>query len=1404
MRLHNIALAMLRILFAVIIVLPGAACARAQAPTPGPTLNATAGPSPTPQPVSATEGPVRQYLAVAPRVLQAGQQEPISVALFNGSQPAAGTVAISLRQGSSTVAEAQGRIEGRGEVTLAVPRVPAGDYELHLTGTGFHAQSPVRVEETALVFVETDKPIYKPGQTAHLRVLTLDSDLRPVSLPVTLEVADAKGIKVFRREATTDDYGLLNADLPLSTEPNLGVWKATVQAAQGQSQLDFRVERYVLPKYEVNVDLAKDWALASEPITGTVSAEYAYGKPVSGEVEIVATRYVGQWEEYAHITRNLDGSTAFELPPVGYVAGVPEAGGQGNVQLTVTVREKSTGYEQKTTQLLTVAATPVVLRVIAESASFKPGLPLNLLVLAQTPDKKPADARVAVQVDYMDQDLGMTSETREVTVSGGKGRLQIIPPKGAISFTLNATSGEAYTSLVMTAGYSPTGSFINLEQTSQGDLKVGGTARFHVNATQEARHFYYEVLARGRVVFSGVSDSPDITLTLTPAMAPSARLLVYQILPNNEVAADFLPFDVTGDYPLAVQAGFDQPEVRPGAPVTVSVQTDGPARVGLAAVDRSVFILAENRLNLQQVFDQLEQLYMQPQAELHQAEPLTKITTYGASQVFAEAGVVVLSNQQVPQGQEYQLPQPKFEVLRGDVAVAGAAPEVEMAAPQAAAPAHANDEGGSLAEVQRVRQFFPETWLWSTVDTDPSGKATLPATAPDSITTWMLRAVALSKDKGLGISESQLRVLQPFFVQVDLPYSAIRGEQFPVQVALYNYTDSPQDFTVELAGADWFDLTGPATQTVTVGANDVASAQFTIRPQGLGTHQIKVTARSHSDADAIVKDLIVEPEGVAREAVDNLVVAAGKSQTIDLTIPQGVIEGSPRAYIGVTGSYLTQAMDGLEGLLRMPFGCGEQNMILFAPNVFVTQYLRETNQMKPEVMAKAESLMTTGYQRELIYRRADASFSAFGDQDEQGSLWLTAFVLKTFAQAKSLMYIDPAVLDGAKAWIIQHQNADGSFDPVGFIHHEDMLGGLKGKTALTAYVAIALREAGETEAAGRAIHYVEGALKPGDDVYTLALSAYALELAKSPAAAQAYDRLLKAAHEADGGLYWGDEIRPEPLPQANGGEAAPVLPPSNRSATIETTGYALLALTEHGDRMNASRAARWLVSQRNAYGGYGSTQDTVVGLQALTRFAAGNKADVDATVTLRSGSWQKELRVSPENVDVLQTVDAPVGGQVSVSVQGKGQVVLQAVRRYNVPEPKAKQNSAFQLDVQYGTQQVAVNDLIAITASVRFTPPKPMQAGMVVVDVAVPTGFSAEESTVQQAVQKNAKIKRYEIAGRKVVFYIEDLAPNEQIAFSFQARALYPVRAQAVTSDAYAYYQPELKGESLGGALTVR
>ena len=128
----------------------------------------------------------------------------------------------------------------------------------------------------------------------------------------------------------------------------------------------------------------------------------------------------------------------------------------------------------------------------------------------------------------------------------------------------------------------------------------------------------------------------------------------HQVLPNGEVAADYLPFEVTDSYPMKLDTAFDSDEVRPGEAVEIALTTQGKAKVGLAAVDRSVYVLRDNRLNLRQVFKELKRLNQPPQVEVREERPLRRITTQGAEETFRDAGLIVMTNRTVPGGREHQ------------------------------------------------------------------------------------------------------------------------------------------------------------------------------------------------------------------------------------------------------------------------------------------------------------------------------------------------------------------------------------------------------------------------------------------------------------------------------------------------------------------------------------------------------------------------------------------------------------------------------------------------------------------------------------------------------------------------------------------------------------------------------
>ena len=367
---------------------------------------------------------VNSYVALVPNILRPGEHETVSLTLFHGDKLATGTVEVALLQDGREVLKQAAEIDGKGAIDFQVPLLPQGEYEMEVRGEGFFDRTKVRVEEGTLLFLETDKPIYKPGQTIHAGHITRLRAEAGVT-EATVEVLDAKGIKVFKQDVQTDEYGMATLDLPLSTEPNLGVWKVTAKAGKRSAQLDVRVEEYVLPKYEVKVDLPKEWVLASDPINGKVERRVQLrqaGAGRAGDQGHPLRRHVAGVRQ-----RHRPRSTArrdFELPAVELRHRRARGGGMGNVHWRSRCAEKATGYEEKTTRLLTVAAVAGQRPAHPRERHLQAGAALHLPGRHRDPGQQAGGRRRrALNITYLGEGLpdGRARRPRRSRRSSGQG-----------------------------------------------------------------------------------------------------------------------------------------------------------------------------------------------------------------------------------------------------------------------------------------------------------------------------------------------------------------------------------------------------------------------------------------------------------------------------------------------------------------------------------------------------------------------------------------------------------------------------------------------------------------------------------------------------------------------------------------------------------------------------------------------------------------------------------------------------------------------------------------------------------------------------------------------------------------------------------------------------------------------
>lgn len=1374
---------------------------------------------------------------VAPRKVYAGGKSSLTLTTFDSAtrQPVARAFAVVLLspEGAqvATISAGATGSSGHRQIEFDVPPLGAGTYKIQasITGVSEKLEVSTTLSRAPGILLETDKPIYKPSQRIQGRVILLDNGLRPLAGAVEVTFHDGKGVRIDRKQLLADEFGVAAFSLDLAKELNFGTWKIRARSEGSESVRDVRVEEYTLPHYDLSVKLPKSWALVDEPIEGSVEAKYFFGKDVEGTGKVIAKRYVGTWEDYASASGNLSaGKLAFRLPPVGFVAGTPGSSGQGSVTLEVSVTD-STGHTQTTTEAITIAEAPVVLTLISRSKDLKPGIPLDLLVGTKGPDGSvlslPVNAHVAFRSD---QGAGLGESDHVVNTVDGQGTLSLTPPANTAfaELTARAQLSGHETSAVLYVGsaFSTSGSFLSLARTG-GDAPaaVGQVLSFSVVSTHPGT-VYYEVYAGGRTVLSDASESDTFSIHVTPDMSPRAKVVAYKINPDNEVAADSLSFDVKLSVSVTLNAGFSADQVKPGDPVQVTVDAGTGRRtlLGVSIVDQSVLALGQSRLHLADVFAELERRFLEPEAEVHEGGGggapgggpvrggiavdggpgggfFESPRTRGALDTLHEAGleIAVTKGITVPAGGE-------IDFWRGRLDAA------EDGGPVAPGANPAAGGGGGVSAPPRVRQYFPETWLWEPLLlTDDAGRTTLDLTAPDSITGWKLAVVGTSPgasgSAGITFGEDDLKVFQDFFVDLSLPYSVVRGEVFPVKVDLFNYAEEDQSVELSLDESAAFEMAGDSSLTVTVPAGSTSSVRFPIRPTKLGEFPLSLHATGSSLADAVVRQILVVPEGRPVEIVSNSVIDAGASAAIDLSIPPEAVSGSARAYLNITPSPVSQTLSGVSDLLGMPYGCGEQNMIFTAPDIEILKYLRELGELSVEIRATAEYYVNVGYQRELTFGTDDGGFAAFGGA--QGSLWLTAFVLSTFSGAREVRDIDESVLSRAASLLVSRQKADGSFQTDNFLIHQEMDGGLGNIYAMAAYVTNALADyilaapegtvpAEVTAAVGKGAGYLAESRTtlPGikDDAYSLSIAAVALQKAPgfSAAAEATLDRLVQLGKTDGVGIHW------EPYP-------------------VESTGYSAMALLlSNGGvgRPEAAGAVDWLSTQRNSLGGYGeSTQDTVVAIRALFLAARKVHRNLDATLTVQSGETTLfTLHVDSSNYDLFHQFELPLNaeeppinspGSLDLKSAGKGSVGFQVVKRFNVPGDLLPPPRDMLIDVFYDASHIEVDDKLDVRVTLKYTGYKE-KTGMVIADIGVPTGFDAVRASLDALVSAKTA-SRVEVAGRKVIFYIDALLKDKPLSFTFQIWALYPVSADGPISRVYEYYDQKVEAYHHQQPLTV-
>uniref|UniRef100_A0A3B5MIA9 Anaphylatoxin-like domain-containing protein n=1 Tax=Xiphophorus couchianus TaxID=32473 RepID=A0A3B5MIA9_9TELE len=606
--------------------------------------------------------------------------------------------------------------------------------------------------------------------------------------------------------------------------------------------------------------------------------------------------------------------------------------------------------------------------------------------------------------------------------SGSDGLLYFIcnPQKNAVRAQLKfetadptlPAESQASLTLEAVAYHSPNQRYLYINTPMFGhSLRVSHYANIQVYTAAPSylniRTLNYLVLSKGKVVFfnsqnfaSSVDNRQNLNFLVTASMVPSIRLLVYYVLDGEgttELVADSVWMEVKDKCVNGLQV---LQLYKPKENIKLDIRTNQGSMVALSAVDSAVFSLRRNyRDPVSMVLRHFEQSDLgcgggggKDNADVFRLAGLTFMTNANAAPSSNEpCTAAVRSKRQLSNAQKEAKARtfgPRKSCCLGGMMFMPKGMTCQEYANQTFQRLRQNNEGCKTAFRQcceffqqhldqsdslvlgrhganfdeaplLVRSYFPESWLWE-VQRARSGQLSISRTLPDSLTTWVVKAIGMSPE-GMCVSDPvKVSVNQPLSVDVPLPYQVVRGEQLELQGSVYNQQDDNIKFCVTLTVGPALCLLksrptprqeGHHTTVCTwsiLAAGEVGKVTFTLLGLEPGEHTLTFTLITQSGAKDVVKKMLrVVPEGVRQE-----VNSGGRLD------PQGLyglwtpswFTSNPRHRLTCTGELPGEVLsvildpEGLKRLLSLPPGSAVAEVDRLLPLIQVYQYL-ETNSL---------------------------------------------------------------------------------------------------------------------------------------------------------------------------------------------------------------------------------------------------------------------------------------------------------------------------------------------------------------------------------------------------------------------------------------------------------------------------
>jgi len=1254
-------------------------------------------------------------------------------------------------------------------------------------------------------YIYTDKPVYRPGHPVRLKAILRWREkgaLVPFERkPVEIAIADTNDKVVFRASRPVDEFGSASASYTLPSGAALGSYTIRVNSGDETATGSFDVQEYRKPEFDVAVRPAATFVVQGGNLVATVNARYYFGQPVAGASVKYVVHRQGYFSPYRYDGDVDDegGDGWFGGDEIKQGSARLDARGTATLTIPLDVDERAQDYTARVEARVTDASGREVSGHGAAAATY------GRFLIAARSDRYVYSPGARASIDL-----------RTIDYEGAP------QPGTHIALRLERVT---YT------GYGQPEK-VDVKDQSSVDADTDGRASWSVAIPSEAGSY--------RIVASAPSDGRTVqtsTYLYVPGRTERVADEGDELL---ELVADKKTYQ-PGDVARLIVRGksFDAPTLitkenqivsykrvattRGNEAIEVPITDDdiGDTYVSIALLKEDRLYRAEKRLAVPALAKQLRVAVTAEPSVARPGQPVTialQVTDRSGQPARAQASVGVV-DEAVYGVRPDTTPDPLrffyrreftrvFTVFSRDYGFVGYSGTDQLQLARRHRPLTLADFKADRPERPQVRKEFPDTIYWiADLATDANGAARVQVTYPDSLTTWRITARAVTADARVGATIGRTLTTKDLILRVIAPRFLTEGDDLLLPTVVHNYLPSPKAIALTLQATGVEPASGfPAgPQTVQVNQNDQTRLEWPLRATTFGTATLTGTAKADTDSDAVELTLPVEAAGLKRRVTATGSIVEPGERSVTLTIPDSASPSAKTIQVSLAPSLAGSLLSALDYLSSYPYGCTEQTLSSFIPNLVVLKALGELKIAPTERLQSLDRQVTDGLKRLYDYQHDDGGWGWW--KTDQNHPFMTAYALYGLLQARDNGYkVEPnRIWDGRNALRELHRKYPRAVPD------------------LKAYVVYVLALSSEKPDSGAApsdtdlkdaiedVWAARGRMTP----YGKALLLLTLDHVKDARGAE-LARDLMAAMQTRGDLAWWST------------ENDPLLD-DFADTSVEATALALDALVRR-DPKNAEleKVVRWLLLNRNGGWYWSSTKQTAMVLYGLLEYmrARGEKpASFSADVYVngaRAGThaFDASALTAPDPV----VVSAPATGganAVRIVKQGAGALYFSAAGQYFDKPAAAERTGTRKLAITrnyYALAPVTKNGRIVYRESafsgnaapgdvilVRLTTAGSTDWRYLMIEDPLPAGAEAIEQDALYEMERRTPRwwgSRRELHDDRVVFFQERF-DRGRYEFTYLLKVITPGVFRAMPAQIAPMYVPDVSASSDTQTLKV-